>query len=190
MATKQPLSREQQELVEKNWLLIYGGIKKYWKEYYHLDKEEMEAHFGYMLCRAAQTYNSQISKFSTWAYVWFYKGYVDLTYDRDRRGIVGGREKMPKPSYVSPNFTDDSMEIVQACSATVKAREESKERYDDLRDMQKAYQRRRRRLNPQQTAVIEARMNGDTLKVIGDRYGISKERVRQVEEAAIKLLRR
>lgn len=182
------LSRTQQELVEKNWLLIYGGMRKYWKQHYKLDKDEMEAHFGLMLCHAARTYNAAKSKFSTWAYWWFYRGFMDLTKDRDRRGIMGRPEL--KPTYVTPDFTDDSLEIVQAGSVTAQTREERRERLDDLRDLRMAYQERRGRLSQRQAEVIEARMCGETLREIGERYGISRQRVRQVEVAAIKLLRR
>lgn len=186
MVTK--LSRKQQELVEKNWLLIYGGMRKYWKQHYKLDKDEMEAHFGLMLCHAARTYKASRSKFSTWAYWWFFRGYMDLVKDRDRRGIRG-RPGLT-PTYVTPDFTDDSMEIVQGMSPKARAKAETQERIDDLRDLRMEYQSRRRRLSQREAEVIEARMRGETLKEIGERYGISRERVRQVEVGAVRVLRR
>jgi RNA polymerase sigma factor (sigma-70 family) len=60
---------------------------------------------------------------------------------------------------------------------------------DDKRRMSEALGEAIRTLSPRSQRILQARLRGDTLSTIGARMRLTRERVRQLEAAAVKLLR-
>jgi hypothetical protein len=67
-----PLTDAQRKLVEDNYKLVFAGMNKYYSSQRTIDRELMEAEFGFALCHAARTYCSSKGSFSGWAFKWFH----------------------------------------------------------------------------------------------------------------------
>lgn len=188
-----PLTRRQQQLVEKNWLLIFAGMKRHKGLLRIFGRDEMERAFGYALCRAASTFKPERSSFSTWAFWWFRGAISVMSRERRRHGLAGSHADdchfidLSAPFHRQPNHNGDPLTLdgMQEYSSRSRAREDDNHHDGDLAELREAYATLSPLLDERQAEVLQARMEGYTLNEIGQRLGITRERVRQVQYAAI-----
>lgn len=167
-----PLTDAQRKLVEDNYKLVFAGMNKYYSSQRTIDRELMEAEFGFALCHAARTYCSSKGSFSGWAFKWFHNSFIMLLRSAYTRGITGV-----------------SKEIKCKTTAELKDRTAKPDRrLIELREMKEDFQARVACLPKLEREVIARRIRGDSFRKIGAAFDFSKQRAEQIQDQAIKRL--
>jgi RNA polymerase sigma factor (sigma-70 family) len=138
-----------------------------------IQDEAQEALLG--LCRARLYHDPEISKFSTYG---SWSAMLSISQHREHRA----KPKHAILSNAEPLTHDDGNERFGRFDEDADERMEREERLVALRAAIRALPRRER-------LITRARLRGITLQRIGDRLGVAKERVRQVETRAKAMLR-
>lgn len=173
------LTPEQQALVEKNWLLAYGGVRRHRRLLAFINKDDMLCEFNLALCHAAQKYRPESgASFSHCAFWWFRAAISKLLRDYRRRGLAGMKRED------QCDYDEAPVEELPSC----RNRGSRDGRLKDLSEMQEEYELLKGFLDQRQIEVIEGRMAGLTLQEIASRLGMTRERVRQIEASAINRL--
>ena len=187
-----PLTDQQRQLVEDNYKLVFAGCKKYRRG--DIDRELMEAEFGYALCQAAATYNITKGSFSGWAFWYFYQSFMMLLKDRYKRGIATQRADIrTQNAEVYKRRTCESETSIESMQESGKIRDRSHRMPVDteaIREMQSDYQNLKHRLSGIRLDIIESRMAGESFKSIGTRHKLSKQRIHMLTVEAIEQMQR
>lgn len=143
-----------------------------------INRDDMLHEFQMALCRAAQKFRPESgAQFSTVVYWWFRAAIRNLLRDYRRRGMAG---------------MSDGEECKYAEAALLgdcRSRGDDSKRMQ-LDDMREEYGRLKRCLEEREAEILEDRMNGLTLREIGQRLGMTRQRMQQIESTAIDKLRR
>lgn len=85
------MTKEQQKLVEENYLLVNYVVNKYFKkDFFYIDKEDLIAEGYWWLCRCSCYYDSDKSKFSTFAcncLIRHLSDYVSQQFDKGKQEV-------------------------------------------------------------------------------------------------------
>jgi len=187
----QPMTPEQRKLVEDNYKLVFAGVKKYRRS--DIDKELMQAEFGYALCCAAITYNESKGSFSGWAFWYFYNHFMQLLRDRHKRGIATTASNIKTVNMPCQKARhadgENSMELLQE---TGKLRSRHRLSVDEqaIREMRDDYQILKQRIDGIRLDIIERRMQGETFKSMGQRHKLSKQRIHMLTVEAIEMMQK
>lgn len=166
-----PLTDAQRKLVEDNYKLVFAGMNKYYSPRRTIDRELMQAEFGYALCHAARTYCPSKGKFSGWAFWWFHNSFLMLLRSAYTRGITGiGKD-------------------IKCKNAEMKDRAVKPDRrLAELNEMKEDFEARIDFLPKLEREVIMRRMRGDSFRKVGAAFDFSKQRAEQIQDQAIKRL--
>lgn len=185
----QPMTPEQRKLVEDNYKLIYAGYNKYRRT--DIDRDLMQAEFGYALCCAAITYDESKGSFSGWAFWYFFNHFMHLLRDRHKRGIattVKHIKTVNMPCQKARHAIEEtSMESLQE-SGKLRSRHRASVDEQEIREMRDDYQILKHRLSGIRLDIMESRMRGVTHKALGKRYKVTKQRIHQLTVEAIEEL--
>jgi RNA polymerase sigma factor (sigma-70 family) len=172
-----PLTAEQQELA----LTCLPACYRYAGEYSQSrdDYEDYVSLAQLTLTKAAKAFNPLRGvKFSTYVINAINK---ELYRERDRR-MTQSRSR----------YTI-SLDSLEKDKSTIFAQRDDTLRVDDQDEQRTRLRQARRaisRLPQRDREIVRLRLSGVTLREIGERYGISNERVRQVYEAGLRRVRR
>ena len=128
--------------------------------------------------RVAQIFNKSVIKLPQDAYTYYHR-IQQLAKDTPRETIA--KELKVKPYIVDIVLDHKPMEGVYEDTAIG----ELDERENDLASVKKAI---RKNLTERQKEVLESRLNGVTHAMIGDKLGVSHQRVERIEKQAIAIL--
>lgn len=160
-----------------------------------IDREVMEAEFGYALCCAATTYEESKGSFSGWAFWYFYNAFMHLLRDRHKRGIATTRGDIKTTNIpvgkCREKGAETSIESLQE-DGKLRARSHQMPRVSEqaMREMRDDYQILRKRINGIRLEIIESRMRGESYKSIGARHKLSKQRIHMLTVEAIEQMQR
>ncbi len=164
------LSKSQQALASQYIPAAFGLARKFWiSSGKRFDFEEVEAEARVALCKAALTFDPARAKFVTLLYAAIPHHLQNTFFPQaaKHRGYC-----VPLPDAV-PCRHDGPDAIV--------------ERQDDAENARATLASIRQHLKPREWQVLKAReMDELTLQEIGERFGITRERVRQIQVAAMK----
>jgi RNA polymerase sigma factor (sigma-70 family) len=175
--------RRVEKLVEDNLRLVHFVSKRTYP-YANQDLREELASVGNLyLYKAAQSYDPDFgTAFSTYAYTVIQRAMIAFVAINQRQGMSRGKHEHQVVSLSSHSITIDSpLENIIA--------EESAERVEDFFDG-KVASKYLEQLSEREQAVIRLRyFDGLCLEKSSERLGISKERVRQIQERCLAKLR-
>ena len=151
------------------------------------DEDMLAAGFA-AIWKAVQTYDPTIGSFKTYS-SWWIKYY--MREEKKRRATVfvtrHGMEKGVSIE-VMPLDVPDTVGGVPL-SDTLPCEDESADLVLEAAEDKERVRRALGTLKPREQAIIKARMEGKTLQEVGDTLGLTRERVRQIEAAAMPLMR-
>lgn len=183
------MTPEQRKLVEDNYKLIFAGYNKYRRT--DIDKDLMQAEFGYALCCAAITYDESKGNFSGWAFWYFFNHFMHLLRDKHKRGLATTAKHIKTTNLPCTKDRDSSsetsMESLQE-SGKLRSRHRASVDEQEIREMRDDYQILKHRLGGIRLDIMESRMRGETYKSVCERYKLSKQRIHQLTVEAIQEL--
>lgn len=187
-----PLNETQRKLVEDNYKLVFAGCKKYRRG--DIDRELMEAEFGYALCQAALTYQASKGSFSGWVFWYFYQAFMVLIRDKYKRGIATTRNDVRTHNVaVYKRRTCESETSIESMQESGKIQDRSCRipvNEEVIKEMRDDYQILKQRLTGIRLDIIESRMAGESFKSIGARHKLSKQRIHMLTVEAIEQMQR
>ena len=161
---------------------------------YKVDKAKDSCNEGLALvCERLHEYNPSKGAFTTWAYNWIFNGITNLHRKVNiiRTPVGFDNKNLPDPrSTISINTSDregrkynfpDRRSIEPGDEAALN---------EDQEYRNSLLERSLSKLPLRTRAIIERRSRGEMLKEIGKDFGISKERVRQIERDGFRFLRK
>lgn len=176
-------TEERNKLAITNHNLVYYVYRRYYLpkiypvESYPMDMALSDGFLG--LLRAAELYDpAHGGKFSTYAVGWIRQA-MQTGYRKHHHLIRLPREKNTQPKFLRDSYTLHSIE--ERRSGQDVRRESVREGVHYA--LQKLYPVRDRE-------IIKKRLEGMTLKEIGIQYGVTRERIRQREKRALRVLRK
>lgn len=182
-----PFTNDPTQLVQSNEGLVYQVARKF--EHRHdIDDLMQEGRIG--LLRAAQDFNPKRASWSTYARYWVYAHIVRFA---KRAKVVGGnatkRREVPVFSLNVVNDQDSEwLDRLESEDAPVTEHLEQQELVRQVREVAA-----RLKFNERERYVVNMRLLRETpctLEQIGDRFGFSRERVRQIEVRVLDKLKR
>jgi RNA polymerase primary sigma factor len=191
--------RAREALVHHNLALVLAVARRYAMRGIRFDDLVQEGNIG--LLKAVEHFDPRRgTRFSTYA-LWWIRAYI-MKIVRDGRGVV--RPPPPKPGEDLPlsprdlsleESVDDDGEVthLERLVADDPGPETRLLRSDKRREVNAALVRVKGRLGGLAWDIVQQRLGQDnpkTLEEIGKRWGVSRERVRQVEKGTRQFLRR
>lgn len=181
-ATVVPLTDEQRQLVEQYQHLPKWALKKWPHLARRLGEDETQSIAALAVCHAARKYDPARGTFKTWA-GWYIKGFL-------LRAIrTGGMIRTPDyiglridASSLSEPLGDGDGEF----GDTIAAPDGPTPLLGP--DEADALRRAISRLPARDQMILTLRMEGRTLREVGDLFRLSKERVRQIVQSSKRLL--
>lgn len=176
------LTEEQRKLIEDNHNLIYDYIIKHkleFSEYYDL--------LAIALCKAAVHYNFISSTFSTFAFACF-KNACLAEHTIQSRQLKKSNGEIMSLNYEYSSYDDGSSCCLQDCLMDDFNMEESICNKIDFENVLNVINKI---LTEQERYIVYSLfIDKKTLQAIGDEFGITKERVRQIKIKAIEKIKR
>lgn len=152
---------------------------------YTVDQDRAEEYVNTAIAKLCETFqNFDLSRgvrYSTYA-MWWVEQAMQRHYENGWRLIhIPPRSKYPREAKQSTNLRAITAEL-GACLA---AREPEEDRTEEINQVRVALSKMR----PLLAEILMRRANGDTLRVIGQEKGYTRERIRQLQEMAMQNLR-
>lgn len=164
-----------ERLVTENMRLIYGPVRKFLTITRRKDlKEDAECEALAALVRASRKFNASLGwKFSTFSVVAMNRAMMGMLKKYDRGDNMPGRTRVWDDENLLQTMPDhDTTEPGEAVYA--------------VQALKKCF---KVLTNNELDVVVQRHFGDDTLEVIAGRKGITKERVRQINKAALEKMR-
>lgn len=175
------LTEEQRKLIEENHNLIYDYMVKHkldFSDYYDL--------LAIALCKAAIHYNFESSAFSTFAFACFRNACL-VEHTSKNRQLKRSNGEIMSLNYEYSFSEDGSSCCLQDCLVDDFDMEESICNKIDFENMSNVINKI---LTEQERYIVYSLfISKKTLQTIGDEFGITRERVRQIKAKAIEKIK-
>lgn len=177
--------RARQTLATCNLALVISVAKKYADRGARMDDLVQEGNIG--LLKAIEHYDPKKgTRFATYA-VWWIRAYIQRYLQDNRSQVRGGESQRMSMNDLSLDMTIDDEGEVSHLERLVDEKADPERDYlgtEHDRDVREALSRIKKRLGDLGWDILQERLTQDsprTLEEIGKRWGVSRERVRQVE---------
>lgn len=190
--TYPPLSRHRRRLAELHYRrgLPFAVVNRKFYGYVKMFGDDLNQVAAVALCEAAQRYDPKYRvdgkrvKFVTFAWRWIWGRVSRHVYGRKEKVLEDKGIKICELNYVIDRWGDETSNLENYGLQYETVRKNLLGDFMPAVDARIDAQVYTKHLDRREMAIVFDRLFGDTLEEIGAKYGVSKERIRQLEKRA------